>query len=103
MKEKRLRLIRMLHITSRLILLLALLGIAGCQADTALQRDYGNSWAHNLAVQIADPEAALVQTPAVGMSPKAGSTIMEGYNKSYERKEEKGAATKFITLSGSGS
>ncbi len=54
-----------------MFLCLVLLGTAGCCGESALERDYGKSWAYNEAVQIADPQAALVQTPATGLSPNS--------------------------------
>ncbi len=83
-----------------MLLIVILLGTAGCASESALERDYGKSWAYNQAVQIANPQAALVQTPAVGMSPKAATTNMEGYNKSFERKKTDKPADTFINLGG---
>lgn len=69
---------------------LVLLTCAGCCGPTALERDYGSSWAYNQAVQIANPDAALVETPATGMSPTASTTIMNAYNKSFAGKKAGG-------------
>ena len=81
-------------------LCLILLGAAGCSGPTALERDYGNSWAYNEAVQIANPDAALVQTPATGMDPTSAKTVMEGYAKSFERKKNEEKPATFINVGG---
>ncbi len=81
-------------------LCLILLGAAGCSGPTALERDYGNSWAFNEAVQIANPDAALVQTPATGMDPTSAKTVMEGYAKSFERKKTEEKPGTFINVGG---
>ena len=80
---------------------LILLGTAGCSGPTALERDYGKSWAYNEAVQIVNPQAALVQTPATGMDPTSAKTVMEGYAKSFERKKNEDKSGTFINLGGS--
>jgi hypothetical protein len=77
-----------------------LLGTAGCCGETALERDYGNSWAYNQAVQIANPQAGLVETPAVGLSPKASTNIMDTYNKSFSGKKSDSGSTTMINLGG---
>ena len=84
-----------------MFLCLILLGAAGCCGPTALERDYGKSWAYNEAVQIANPHAALVQTPATGMNPTSAKTVMEGYTKSFERKKTEGSGTTIINVGGS--
>jgi hypothetical protein len=82
-------------------LCLILLGAAGCSGPTVLERDYGNSWAYNEAVQIVNPQAALVQTPATGMDPTSAKTVMEGYAKSFERKKNEDKSSTFINVGGS--
>lgn len=79
--------------TVLVILSLGLLGIIGCCGPTALERDYGNSWAYNQAVQIANPEAAQVQTPATGLGPNAATGLMGAYNKGFSGKKEGGTST----------
>ncbi|WP_449245284.1 hypothetical protein [Desulfobacca acetoxidans] len=84
-------------LTSMLAVLIGA-AISGCAQDSALRDDYGNSWAYNQAVQIVNPQAALTESPATGMSPKAAITNMEGFNKSFERQQPEKAAASFIQL-----
>jgi hypothetical protein len=79
---------------------LVLLGTAGCCGPTTLESDYGKSWAYNEAVQIANPDAALVQTPATGMSPNASTTVMNAYNKSFAGSKSGGGSSTTINLGG---
>jgi hypothetical protein len=83
-----------------LLLFLILLGISGCCGETVLERDYGNSWAYNQEVQIADPAAAAVQTPATGLNPAAATTVMNTYNKSFGGKQSGGGGSTTINLGG---
>lgn len=83
-----------------LFLVLILLSVAGCSSDSALERDYGQSWAYNQAVGIANPDAALVLTPATGMDPSSAKTVMEGYSKSFERKKTEDKPSTFIKVGG---
>lgn len=76
-----------------LVLGLALAGGSGCCGPTALERDYGNAWAYNQTVQIANPEAALEQTPATGLGPNAATTLIGAYNKSFSGKKDGGSST----------
>jgi hypothetical protein len=84
------------------ILFFLILVTAGCCSETVLERDYGRTWAYNKEVQIANPDAVLVPTPATGMSPTAATTTMDGYNKSFERKKEDKQQGTFINVSGGG-
>lgn len=83
-----------------MFLCVVLLGTAGCCGESALERDYGNSWAYNEAVQIADPQAALVETPATGLSPKASTNVMDAYNKSFAGQKSGGGGSTTINLGG---
>jgi hypothetical protein len=83
-----------------LVLGLILLGTAGCCGETALERDYGQSWAYNEAVQIADPQAPLVETPATGLNPSASANAMNAYNKSFTGKKSGGGSSTTINLGG---
>lgn len=91
---------RFLKSLSGLILCLVLFGTSGCATESALERDYGQTWAFNQRVQIADPQAGMVPTPATGMSPVAAVTVMDGYNKSFERKKSEQKPATFINLGG---
>ena len=66
---------------------ITLIFLAGCY-PSALQQDYGQAWSYNLTVQILNPTAGQNDTPATGLSPQAGTKVMESYNKAFERKEE---------------
>lgn len=70
-----------------------LLSLSGCCGPTALERDYGKSWAYNQAVQLANPEAGKESTPATGLTPKAGENIMKTYDKSFSGKAAGGGTT----------
>jgi hypothetical protein len=84
------------------ILFLFMLVTVGCCSESVLERDYGRTWAYNQAVQIANPDAVLVPTPATGLSPTAATTTMDGYNKSFERKKEEKQQGSFINIGGGG-
>jgi len=77
-----------------------LLTTSGCCRQTALESDYGNSWAYNEAVQIADPQAALEQTPPTGLSPQASTNVMGAYNKSFSGSKSGGGTSTTINLGG---
>jgi hypothetical protein len=79
---------------------MVLLTIAGCAGESALERDYGNAWVFNQAVQLANPQAGLVATPAVGLSPKASSNVMDAYNKSFTGSKSGGGSQTTINLGG---
>jgi hypothetical protein len=83
-----------------LLLFLLLLGTLGCCRVTALERDYGNSWAYNEAVQIADPNASLDQTPATGLNPQASTNVIGAYNKSFSGSKSGGGTSTTINLGG---
>ncbi len=90
-----------LKITPCICFGILLLGLAGCcPPRTALERDYGNAWAYNEAVQIADPKAALVQTPATGLGPQASTNVMGAYNKSFSGSKSGGGTSTTINLGG---
>ena len=90
-----------LKITPCICLGILLLGIAGCcPSGSVLERDYGNAWAYNEAVQIADPKAALVQTPATGLNPQASVNVMGAYNKSFSGSQSGGGSSTTINLGG---
>ena len=92
------KIIVVLKLTTCICLAILLLGIAGC--CSALERDYGNAWAYNQAVQIADPKAALVQTPATGLGPQASVNVMGAYNKSFSGSQSGGGTSTTINLGG---
>jgi hypothetical protein len=77
-----------------------LLGTFGCCGETALERDYGKSWAYNEDVQIANPQAEFTETPATGLAPNASTAVMNAYNKSFNRKKSGGGGTTMINLGG---
>jgi len=78
----------------RLLLLGGLcLSLVACAQPSALERDFGQSWAHNQAVQIVNPTAGFTSPPATGLPPKAGANIMDAYDKSFEKKEAAGGST----------
>lgn len=83
-----------------LLLGLFLLGLAGCYGPSALERDYGNAWAYNQAVAIVNPQAGLVETPAVGLSPTASKNVMESYNKTFSGQKSGGVSQTTINLGG---
>ena len=83
-----------------------LLATVGCgrerflQRESVLERDYGNSWAYNQAVEIANPQAGLVETPAVGLNSKASTNVLDTYNKSFTGQKSGGGAQTTINLGG---
>jgi hypothetical protein len=79
---------------------IVLLGTAGCCGESALERDYGNSWAYNQAEQLVNPQAGLGETPAVGLSPKTAVNVMEAYNKSFTGQKSGGGSQTTINLGG---
>jgi uncharacterized membrane protein YgcG len=81
-------------------LVIFLLATAGCATETVLERDYGNSWAYNQAVEFANPKAGLIETPAVGLSPKASTNVMEAYNKSFTGKKSDSGSSSMINSGG---
>ncbi len=58
-----------------------------------MERDFGQAWVHNQAVQIANPEAGLNPVPATGLAPKAAANTMEAYEKGFAKKEGGGGST----------
>ncbi len=70
----------------------------GCCGPTALERDYGKSWAYNKAVQVVNPEAGLVATPATGLPPRASENAMKAYDKSFSGKATGGGGGTTINL-----
>jgi hypothetical protein len=62
----------------------ALLGLAGCCAPSALEMDYGNSVRNNVAQQVINPQAGFNPKPAVGLTPQAAANEMERYNKTFK-------------------
>lgn len=83
-----------------LIILILLLGMAGCRRTSALELDYGNSWAYNEAVQIANPQAAMDQTPATGLSPQASTNVIGAYNRTFSGSKGGGGKSTTINLGG---
>ncbi len=59
------------------------LALSSCAGPSVLERDFGNSWAYNQEVQIANPQAEPAATPAVGLSPPVGVNVKETYNKTF--------------------
>jgi hypothetical protein len=90
-----------LKITPCICFGILLLGLAGCCIPrSALESDYGNAWAYNQDVQIADPKAGLVQTPATGLNPQASVNVMGAYNKSFSGSQSGGGSSTTINLGG---
>jgi hypothetical protein len=78
--------------------LAVLLGLGGCCAPNALERDFGHSVAHNIGQQTVNPQAGLtVASPTVGLSPKAAANTLERYDKSFKGEEKAGTALKMIS------
>jgi hypothetical protein len=100
--DKKKRLVNSLSIGICIGLVMFLLGTAGCRrpAPTTLEKDYGNAWAYNQAVQIADPKASLDQSPAVGLSPQASTNVMGAYNKSFSGQKSGAGTSTNINLGG---
>ena len=73
----------------RLVLGLALLGLAGCYPPSALEMDYGNSIRSNVAQQVVNPQAGFNPKPAVGLPPQAAVGEQEKYDKSFKAEEKK--------------
>jgi hypothetical protein len=80
----------------RLILGLALLGLAGCYPPNALEMDYGNSVRNNIAQQVVNPQAGFNPKPAVGLSPQAAVNTQERYDKSFKADEKKALEMKLL-------
>jgi len=76
-----------------------LVALSGCCGPSALERDYGKSWAYNQAVQVANPDAGLAAAPATGLPPKAANNVMSAYEKSFARKASGGGGGTTINLS----
>jgi hypothetical protein len=70
-----------------------ILGFTGCAGPTVLERDFGQAWVYNQAVQIANPEAGLNPAPATGLAPKAAANTLEAYEKGFAKKEAGGGGT----------
>jgi hypothetical protein len=88
------------HLNCLIFFLVLLLGVTGCRRTTPLEQDYGNSWAYNEAVQIANHQAALDQTPATGLSPQASTNLMGAYNKTFSGSKAGGGKSTTINLGG---
>ncbi len=73
-------------------LTVALVWLTGCTSPDTLKQDYGNSVQNNIAQSVLNPQAGLVDTPATGLSPKAGATETDQYIKSFSGEEKKPAA-----------
>lgn len=80
-----------------LILGLVWLGLAGCYPPSALEQDYGQSVANNLAQQVVNPRAGLDPVPSVGLAPTAGATAYEAYTKSFKPEDKKGIELKALS------
>jgi len=82
----------------KLILVLgALLWLAGCCAPNALEQDLGRSVANNIAQQVVNPQAGFDPTPAVGLPPATAVNVKERYDKSFKAEEKKPMEMKMIT------
>jgi hypothetical protein len=79
-----------------LILGLIILGLAGCYQN-ALEQDFGQSVANNLAQQVVNPQAGLVPTASVGLPPTVGVYEMDQYEKSFKSEEKTGPSMKSIS------
>ncbi len=83
---------------SLLVLVALSLGPAGCAGPDALERDFGNSVANNIAQQVVNPQAGMtVNAPSVGLPPQASANNMEKYDKSFKGEEKGATALKMIT------
>jgi len=80
-------------------LALALVWLTGCTSPDVLQKDYGNAVRNNIAQSVLNPQAGLLDTPATGLSPKAGVNEVEGYNKSFTG-EPKGVSQTTVAPTG---
>jgi hypothetical protein len=80
-----------------LILGLIFVGLAGGCAPNALEQDFGQSVANNLAQQVVNPRAGLVPTASVGLPPVAGTYELEQYEKSFKAEEKTGPQMKSIS------
>jgi hypothetical protein len=89
-----------LRVGTCIFLSLLLLATAGCRRQSVLEMDYGNAWAHNQAVEIANPKAGLVETPAVGLNPKATASVLDAYNKSFTGSKSGAGSQTTINLGG---
>ena len=75
---------------------LIFLGPAGCYSN-ALEQDFGQSVADNIAQQVVNPQAGLVPTASVGLSPTAGANTIDQYEKSFKSEEKTGPQLKSIS------
>ena len=82
-----------------LLMVILLATVAGCR-KSALEKDYGNAWAYNEAVQIVNQGVPVDQTPAVGLSPRASVNVSGAYNDSFSGKKSSGGASTTINLGG---
>ncbi len=77
-----------------MLCLTAALWLAGCGnwnlfGPSALEEDYGNSAAQNMAQSVLNPRAGLNDTPVAGLPPGAGTNEMDRYNKGFKGEERK--------------
>jgi hypothetical protein len=68
---------------------LALLLLAGCYPNSAVEMDYGNSVRNNIAQQVVNPAAGFKPQPAAGLSPQAAANELEKYDKSFKAEDKK--------------
>jgi len=87
------RLLSALARPERLLLCCLCLSMVACAKPSALERDFGQAWAYNQAIQIVNPAAGLSTPPATGLPPQAGAKVMQAYDKSFEKKEAGGGST----------
>ncbi len=75
-------------------------GLMGCVSPDLVEKDFGNSVHNNMAQSVLNPQAGLTDTPAVGLTPKAGASEMDAYNKSFTGEKAGTASTGGMGSSG---
>ncbi len=73
-------------------LALVLVWLTGCLSPDVLAKDYGTSVQNNIAQQVLNPQAGLLDTPTTGLYPKAGVLETEQYIKTFAGEKKAAAA-----------
>jgi hypothetical protein len=76
-------------------------GLLGC-CGKYLERDYGRSVTHNIAVQLVNPEAGQEVYVSRGQTPEAAANAYEKYNKSFKSEEKQNLMQMLTTGTGGG-